>query len=157
VESGAGRLDGMALSGRHEAILVDIRPRDKPFRRAASVIRTVYEAYVFQTLRDPLRCNEIRMVGTDRQSKTGEQLRSALSGATYPPTQTHSWTTGRPPVQVHPGDCYAAGNRRRAINRDEARRLLASGLPASPPLPARHRPAHPRLTHAPRCGERPSC
>jgi hypothetical protein len=40
--------------------------------------------------------------------------------------------TGRPPVQVHAGDCYAAGNRRRAINRDEARRLLASGLPACP-------------------------
>ena len=40
--------------------------------------------------------------------------------------------TGRPPVQVHAGDCYAAGNRRRTINRDEARRLLASGLPACP-------------------------
>ncbi|MFF5315640.1 DUF6233 domain-containing protein [Streptomyces massasporeus] len=40
--------------------------------------------------------------------------------------------TGRPPVQVHAGDCYAAGNRRRAIDRDEARRLLASGLPACP-------------------------
>ena len=40
--------------------------------------------------------------------------------------------TGRPAVQVHAGDCYAAGNRRRAINRDEARRLLASGLPACP-------------------------
>ncbi|MFD9320081.1 hypothetical protein ACFWDQ_20805 [Streptomyces sp. NPDC060053] len=26
----------MALSGRHEVILVDIRPRDKPFRSAAS-------------------------------------------------------------------------------------------------------------------------
>jgi hypothetical protein len=35
--------------------------------------------------------------------------------------------TGRPP-----GDCYATGNRRRVINRDEARRLLASGLPACP-------------------------
>ncbi|MFJ4536605.1 DUF6233 domain-containing protein [Streptomyces tibetensis] len=33
---------------------------------------------------------------------------------------------------VHAGDCYAAGNRRRAINRDEARQLLASGLPACP-------------------------
>ena len=40
--------------------------------------------------------------------------------------------SGRPPVQVHAGDCYAAGNRRRTINRDEARRLLASGLPACP-------------------------
>ncbi|GGV91398.1 DUF6233 domain-containing protein [Streptomyces massasporeus] len=40
--------------------------------------------------------------------------------------------TGRPPVQIHAGDCYAAGNRRRAINRDEARRLLTSGLPACP-------------------------
>jgi hypothetical protein len=34
--------------------------------------------------------------------------------------------TRRPPVQVRAGDCYAAGNHRRAINRDEARRLLAS-------------------------------
>ncbi|MFJ4560012.1 DUF6233 domain-containing protein [Streptomyces massasporeus] len=38
--------------------------------------------------------------------------------------------TERPPVQVHAGDCYAAGNRRRAVDRDEARCLLASGLPA---------------------------
>ncbi|MFJ9588707.1 DUF6233 domain-containing protein [Streptomyces acidicola] len=37
---------------------------------------------------------------------------------------------GHPPLQVHTGDCYAAGKRRRAIDRDEARRLLASGLPA---------------------------
>nr|WP_279345209.1 DUF6233 domain-containing protein [Streptomyces sp. HP-A2021] len=40
--------------------------------------------------------------------------------------------TGRPPVQVHAGDCNAAGNRRRPVGRDEARRLLASGLPACP-------------------------
>ncbi|MEU6915850.1 DUF6233 domain-containing protein [Streptomyces olindensis] len=40
--------------------------------------------------------------------------------------------TGRPPAQVHVGDCYAVGDRRRPIDRDEARRLLASGLPACP-------------------------
>ncbi|MFF7647014.1 DUF6233 domain-containing protein [Streptomyces canus] len=38
--------------------------------------------------------------------------------------------TGRPPTQLHTGDCYAAGKRRRPVDRDEARRLLASGLPA---------------------------
>jgi hypothetical protein len=38
--------------------------------------------------------------------------------------------TGRPPVQVHAGDCHMAGKRRRAISRDEARRLLATGLRA---------------------------
>ncbi|MGI3225036.1 hypothetical protein ACRJ4B_15045 [Streptomyces sp. GTA36] len=32
VESGAGCLEGMALSGRHEVILVDNRPWDKPFQ-----------------------------------------------------------------------------------------------------------------------------
>ncbi|GGS98296.1 DUF6233 domain-containing protein [Streptomyces janthinus] len=32
----------------------------------------------------------------------------------------------------HAGDCHAAGNRRRPIDRDEARRLLPSGLPACP-------------------------
>ncbi|WP_256916639.1 DUF6233 domain-containing protein [Streptomyces hilarionis] len=37
---------------------------------------------------------------------------------------------GRPPVQVHAGDCYAAGKRRRPVARDEARRLLADGLRA---------------------------
>ncbi|MFJ8470278.1 DUF6233 domain-containing protein [Streptomyces swartbergensis] len=37
----------------------------------------------------------------------------------------------RPPVQVHAGDCYAEGSRS-AIDRDDARRLLASGLPACP-------------------------
>ncbi|WP_244362277.1 DUF6233 domain-containing protein [Streptomyces aquilus] len=36
---------------------------------------------------------------------------------------------GHPPVQVHAGDCYAAGKRRRPVDRDEARRLLATGLP----------------------------
>jgi hypothetical protein len=41
-------------------------------------------------------------------------------------------STGRPPVQAHAGDCYAAGNRHRPVDRDEARRLLASGLPACP-------------------------
>ncbi|MFJ8469232.1 DUF6233 domain-containing protein [Streptomyces swartbergensis] len=43
--------------------------------------------------------------------------------------------TGRPPVQVRAGDCYAAGNRSRPVDRDEARRLPASGLPACPPRP----------------------
>ncbi|MET7738488.1 DUF6233 domain-containing protein [Streptomyces sp. NPDC005402] len=37
---------------------------------------------------------------------------------------------GRPPTQVHARDCYAAGKRRRPVDRDEARRLLVSGLPA---------------------------
>ncbi|MFE2053890.1 DUF6233 domain-containing protein [Streptomyces sp. NPDC059459] len=36
----------------------------------------------------------------------------------------------RPPLQVHAGDCYIAGTRRRPVDRDEARRLLASGLKA---------------------------
>ncbi|MFJ1877312.1 DUF6233 domain-containing protein [Streptomyces sp. KS_5] len=34
----------------------------------------------------------------------------------------------RAPVQVHAGDCYIAGKRRRVVSRDEARRLLAAGL-----------------------------
>ncbi|MER5938437.1 DUF6233 domain-containing protein [Streptomyces sp. NPDC001928] len=34
----------------------------------------------------------------------------------------------RTPVQVHAGDCYIAGKRRREVSRDEARRLLAAGL-----------------------------
>ncbi|MEU0119423.1 DUF6233 domain-containing protein [Streptomyces bobili] len=38
--------------------------------------------------------------------------------------------TGRPPLQVHAGDCYMVGKRRRAVGRDEARRLLADGLRA---------------------------
>ncbi|MFD8047683.1 DUF6233 domain-containing protein [Streptomyces chartreusis] len=36
----------------------------------------------------------------------------------------------RAPVQVHAGDCYIAGKRRRAVSRDEARRLLTAGLEA---------------------------
>ncbi|MEU9663530.1 DUF6233 domain-containing protein [Streptomyces chartreusis] len=36
----------------------------------------------------------------------------------------------RAPVQVHAGDCYIAGKRRRAVSRDEARQLLAAGLEA---------------------------
>ncbi|MFD9444662.1 DUF6233 domain-containing protein [Streptomyces sp. NPDC060006] len=37
---------------------------------------------------------------------------------------------GRPPIEVHQGGCHAAGKRRRPVNRDEARRLLTSGVPA---------------------------
>ncbi len=36
----------------------------------------------------------------------------------------------RPPLRVHAGDCYMAGKRRRPVDRDEARRLLAAGLKA---------------------------
>ncbi|MEV0186869.1 DUF6233 domain-containing protein [Streptomyces sp. NPDC050625] len=38
--------------------------------------------------------------------------------------------TGRPPVQVHAGDCHMAGERRRTVSHEEARRLLATGLRA---------------------------
>ncbi|MGW3099655.1 DUF6233 domain-containing protein [Streptomyces sp. NPDC001102] len=38
--------------------------------------------------------------------------------------------TGRPPIQLHAGDCYMLGSRRRPVDRDEARRLLADGLRA---------------------------
>ncbi|WAU82116.1 DUF6233 domain-containing protein [Streptomyces sp. Qhu-G9] len=37
---------------------------------------------------------------------------------------------GRPPAEVHAGCCYAAGRRRRPVSRDEARRLLATGVRA---------------------------
>ncbi|MEU5090080.1 DUF6233 domain-containing protein [Streptomyces sp. NPDC021356] len=37
---------------------------------------------------------------------------------------------GNPPTRVHVGDCYAAVEGRRPIARDEARRMLTSGLPA---------------------------
>ncbi|MEU9353574.1 DUF6233 domain-containing protein [Streptomyces griseoloalbus] len=36
----------------------------------------------------------------------------------------------RPPLQVHAGDCYMAGQRHRPVDRDEARRLVAAGLQA---------------------------
>ncbi|MFJ3363509.1 DUF6233 domain-containing protein [Streptomyces anthocyanicus] len=38
--------------------------------------------------------------------------------------------TGRPPLQVHAGDCHMAGRRHRPVDRDEARRLLTQGLKA---------------------------
>ncbi|MGI5397167.1 DUF6233 domain-containing protein [Streptomyces sp. CA-251251] len=38
----------------------------------------------------------------------------------------------RPPLQVHAGDCYIAGTRRRPVDRDEARRLLASDSRPAP-------------------------
>ncbi|MFF5480834.1 DUF6233 domain-containing protein [Streptomyces sp. NPDC012935] len=37
---------------------------------------------------------------------------------------------GRPPIEIHAGDCHMAGHRRRAVSREEARRLLAAGLRA---------------------------
>jgi hypothetical protein len=38
--------------------------------------------------------------------------------------------TGRPPVQIHTGGCHMKGTRLRPVDRDEARRLLTTGLPA---------------------------
>lgn len=38
--------------------------------------------------------------------------------------------SGRPPIEVHAGNCYAAGKRRRAVAREEARRLLDAGVRA---------------------------
>ncbi|MCT9011667.1 DUF6233 domain-containing protein [Streptomyces rhizosphaerihabitans] len=38
--------------------------------------------------------------------------------------------TGRPPIEVHVGGCYAAGKRRCPVPRNEARRLLTSGVRA---------------------------
>lgn len=35
-----------------------------------------------------------------------------------------------PPLQIHTGDCHMAGKRHRPVDRDEARRLLATGLKA---------------------------
>ncbi|MFF3489655.1 DUF6233 domain-containing protein [Streptomyces sp. NPDC002701] len=37
---------------------------------------------------------------------------------------------GRRPIEVHAGDCYTIGKRRRPVSRDEARRLLATGIRA---------------------------
>ncbi|WP_326740871.1 DUF6233 domain-containing protein [Streptomyces sp. NBC_01022] len=37
---------------------------------------------------------------------------------------------GAPPTEVHAGDCYAAGKRRRVIDRDQARALLSEGIRA---------------------------
>lgn len=37
---------------------------------------------------------------------------------------------GRPPVQIHTGDCHMKGTRLRPVDRDEARRLLTTGLRA---------------------------
>ncbi|MFE7042507.1 DUF6233 domain-containing protein [Streptomyces atratus] len=37
---------------------------------------------------------------------------------------------GSPPTEVHAGHCHAAGKRRRAIDHDQARALLADGIRA---------------------------
>ncbi|MFF3488289.1 DUF6233 domain-containing protein [Streptomyces sp. NPDC002701] len=37
---------------------------------------------------------------------------------------------GRRPIEVHAGDCYTIGKRRRPVSQDEARRLLATGIRA---------------------------
>jgi hypothetical protein len=62
---------------------------------------------------------------------------AGTAGGSGPPRRSGSSSSAsapaaRPSVQVHADDCYAAGNRLRTIDRDEARRLLASGLPGCP-------------------------
>ncbi|MEU6996666.1 DUF6233 domain-containing protein [Streptomyces sp. NPDC046465] len=37
---------------------------------------------------------------------------------------------GGPPIEVHRGDCHAAGKRRRAVTEGEARQALADGIRA---------------------------
>lgn len=37
---------------------------------------------------------------------------------------------GGPPIEVHRGDCHAAGKRRRPVSRDEARQALVDGVRA---------------------------
>ncbi|MCX4617284.1 DUF6233 domain-containing protein [Streptomyces mirabilis] len=49
---------------------------------------------------------------------------------TIHPSPTRGIGNGRPPIEVHVGGCYAAGKRRRTVPRDEARRLLTSGVRA---------------------------
>ncbi|MFF3313002.1 DUF6233 domain-containing protein [Streptomyces sp. NPDC002952] len=60
----------------------------------------------------------------EAERKRGEQAR--------PPTPDFivelSIGDGRPPVELHVGGCYAAGKRRRPVDTEEARRLLAAGL-----------------------------
>ncbi|MFC4464558.1 DUF6233 domain-containing protein [Streptomyces xiangluensis] len=70
----------------------------------------------------------------------------------------HGIGTGRPPVQVRAGDCHMAGSRRRPVDRDEARRLLAAGLPGRRPgvgrpgaLPGGARSGHGPTPGPPRC------
>lgn len=62
----------------------------------------------------------------EREQRQGEERR--------PPTP--DWIVelgigqGSPPIEVHAGHCYAAGKRRRPIDRDQARTLLADGIRA---------------------------
>lgn len=65
---------------------------------------------------------------TRRQAEEGHGRRSRPA----PPEWIVELGIGdrRPPLQVHAGDCYIAGKRRRPVGRNEARRLLAAGLKA---------------------------
>ncbi|MFF4401655.1 DUF6233 domain-containing protein [Streptomyces sp. NPDC001480] len=47
-----------------------------------------------------------------------------------PPEWIVELGVGRPPVQIHRGTCYMPGKRRRPVEQDEARRLLADGTSA---------------------------
>ncbi|WP_235193113.1 transposase, partial [Streptomyces viridochromogenes] len=68
---------------------------------------------------------------TALQKRQGEQERGGRSRPLPP-----EWIVelgigdGRPPTEVHAGECHTAGPRRRPVSRDEACRLLAAGLRA---------------------------
>ncbi|MFF3489416.1 DUF6233 domain-containing protein [Streptomyces sp. NPDC002701] len=65
------------------------------------------------------------------QQREAEQARARRSRSAQP-----EWVVelgigaGRPPLEVHAGDCYSIGKRRQAVSRTEARRLLDDGVRA---------------------------
>ncbi|MFG3518284.1 DUF6233 domain-containing protein [Streptomyces bobili] len=62
--------------------------------------------------------------------RNGAEAERGRRARPQPPERVVELGTGHPPLQVHAGDCHMAGERHRAVGRDEARRLLTDDLRA---------------------------
>ncbi|MCX4616647.1 MULTISPECIES: DUF6233 domain-containing protein [Streptomyces] len=75
-------------------------------------------------------CDPDHGAGGAEPGRPGAQRDPAATGSGSDWTVELGIGNGRPPIEVHVGDCYAAGKRRHPVPRDEVRRLLTSGVRA---------------------------
>ncbi|MER5720349.1 DUF6233 domain-containing protein [Streptomyces sp. NPDC002132] len=77
-----------------------------------------------------LTLDRVRREISDAEGREAERQRGADARPPAPDWLLELSLGGRHPVQVHVGGCHMAGKRPRGVNRQEALRRLAEGVPA---------------------------